>query len=173
MEPIPEQSDNQLGFEPATPGSRLLARLIDAAIGFGVFIVILISVVGIYDVELSAGQDEIVIPDGGEIVLRWATIVIWGLYEVLLVHGRGQTVGKMVAKIKVISTTGDGPPATSAASIRWGVLALPPILIPDLLLGLVASFLVGLWFTIDGNRQGLHDKAASTYVVKVPQVVDG
>ena len=43
-------------------------------------------------------------------------------------------------------------------------------LIPDLI-GIAVSLIIGIWFLWDSNRQGLHDKAASTYVVKVPSQV--
>ncbi len=167
MEPIPEQPDDQLEFELATPGTRLGARLIDAAIGFSTFIVTLILVVMAYDIELTDDPETLTLPDGGAAILRWVPLIIWGVYEVLLVVNRGQTLGKMVTRIKVVPVAGEDAVAAKAATLRWGVLAIPPILIPDLLFGLGISFVVGIWFILDSKRQGLHDKAAKTYVVKV------
>ncbi len=173
MEPIPEQSDDHLDFDLAGPGARLVARVIDLAIGFMTFVVTLIFVVVAYDIELTDDPDTLTIPDGGALILRWVPILIWGLYEVLLTLRRGQTLGKMVTKIRVVAVHGDDPLPAKAAALRWGILAIPPIIIPDLLFGLGISFVVGIWFVLDSNRQGLHDKGANTYVVKVPPATLG
>lgn len=171
MEPTPEQPDDQVDLDLAPMGPRLGARAIDVAIGFLIFFTILVIVVIAYDVELDPeSTSDIVLPDGAATILRWVPLVVWGLYEVPLLMMRGQTLGKMVTKIKVISSQGDEPPRRNAALIRWGILAIPPILIPDLLFGLGISFLVGMWFALDSRRQGLHDKAAHTFVVKVAPV---
>ena len=171
MEPIPEQSDNELGFDLATPGARLGARLVDTLIGIAVYIVVFIIVVSTNDINLDVDTD-LDIPDGAALALRWIPVVAWGLYEVGLTKVRGQTVGKMVMKTKVISANGDDPPPWSPALLRWAVLVIPMTLIPDLI-GLVLSLIIGIWFAWDGNRQGLHDKAASTYVVKVESSFEG
>jgi uncharacterized RDD family membrane protein YckC len=172
MEPVPEQSEDRLELDLATPGARLGARLIDGVIGFLTFLITLIVVVMAYDIELTDDPDSLSIPDGGALILRWVPILIWGLYEVLLVLRNGQTVGKMVTRIKVIPASGDDAVTPKAASLRWAVLAVPPILIPDLLFGLGISFIVGIWFIIDSSRQGLQDKAAGTYVVKAVRSID-
>ncbi len=169
MEPTPEKSDGVLGFDLATPGARLGARSIDTLIGVAVYVVVFIVVVAVNDINLDVDED-IVIPDGAALTLRFLPVILWGLYEVLLIRTRGQTVGKLVMKVKVISTSGDDPPLWNAAVFRWGVLVLPMTLIPDLI-GILISLIIGIWFLWDGNRQGLHDKAASTYVVKVPPEV--
>jgi uncharacterized RDD family membrane protein YckC len=173
MEPISDQPPGPVDFDLAKPGARLGARFIDVFIGFSVFLITLVVVVMSYDVELTDDPDTLTIPDSGALILRWVPILIWGVYEVLLVARNGQTLGKMVTKIKVISAQGADAVPTKAAGVRWLVLAIPPVLIPDLLFGLGISFLVGMWFVIDANRQGLHDKAAGTYVVRVgPAVVE-
>ncbi len=70
-------------------------------------------------------------------------------------RNHGQTPGKMLMKIRVIKT--DGNPITdSDALIRYF-----GYLINDVL------FIGWLWAFFDENKQGLHDKMAQTYVVKV------
>ena len=70
-------------------------------------------------------------------------------------HNNGQTPGKSVMKIRVIKK--DGSPMTDADAIVRGV---------GYTIG-GAVFLLGfLWAFWDENRQGWHDKLASTYVVK-------
>ena len=169
MEPAPEETDGVQGYDLATPGMRLGARTVDALIGVAVYVVVFIVVVAVNDINLDVDTDS-EFPDGAALTLRFLPVVIWGLYEVLLVRTRGQTVGKLVMRIKVIGTSGDDPPQWNAAIFRWTVLVIPMTLIPDLI-GLLISVFIGLWFVWDGNRQGLHDKAASTYVVKVPSSV--
>lgn len=171
MDPTPEKSDGVLGYDLATPGARFSARSIDTLIGVAVYVVVFIIVVSINDITIDVDVDQdIVIPDGAALTLRFLPVVLWGLYEVLLIRTRGQTVGKLVMKVKVISTSGDDPPLWNAAVFRWGVLVLPMTLIPDLI-GIVISLIIGTWFLWDSNRQGLHDKVSSTYVVKVPPQV--
>jgi len=170
MEPIPERQENEVGFDLAGIGPRIGARALDAFIGLAVYITVFLVVVATNDITLD--DTDIVIPDNAAVILRWAPVLVWAAYEILLIKNRGQTVGKMVTKIKVITASGDDPPPLSAASIRWAVLALPMTLIPDLI-GLLISLLIGFWFLWDANRQGLHDKAASTYVVNVAGPTEG
>lgn len=170
MEPIPERQENEVGFDLAGIGSRIGARALDGFIGLAVYITVFLVVVATNDISLD--DTDIVIPDNAAIILRWVPVLVWAAYEILLIKNRGQTVGKMVTKIKVITASGDDPPPFSAASIRWAVLALPMTVIPDLI-GLMISVLIGFWFLWDANRQGLHDKAASTYVVNVTGPTEG
>jgi len=70
---------------------------------------------------------------------------------------RGQTPGKMAVGIKIIRT--DRSPITWAnAILRY--------------LGYIVStltlFIGFLWIAFDSRKQGLHDKIAGTYVVKLP-----
>lgn len=135
-------------------------------IGFMVFVATLVGIVIAYDIELTDDPDAVTIPDTGALLLRWIPLLVWGAYEVLLLMRSGQTLGKMVTRIKVVAADGSDPIPIRMASVRWGVLVIPPVLIPDLLIGLIATFIVGMWFVFDSKRQGLHDKAARTYVVK-------
>jgi uncharacterized RDD family membrane protein YckC len=165
MEPIPDQPDDRIDLDLATPGSRLGARVIDTLIGLLVYVVLFVIVIVTSDIDLAVDDPgEVDIPTGGRLILQWLPVVIWGLYEVPLTYLRGQTVGKMVTKIKVIAVDGDTPPVRNSALIRWGVLAIPAILIPSY--GLFITLLVGLWFLLDSKRQGFQDKAARTYVVR-------
>lgn len=70
---------------------------------------------------------------------------------------RGQTPGKMVAGIKVIRT--DSSPLTwQCALLRyWGYIVSAMIL-----------FIGFIWIAFDSCKQGIHDKIADTYVVKLP-----
>jgi len=70
---------------------------------------------------------------------------------------RGQTPGKMAAGIKVIRT--DSSPVRWQCAIRRCLGYIVSTL--TLLLGFV-------WVAFDARKQGVHDKIADTYVVKLP-----
>ena len=73
----------------------------------------------------------------------------------LWVYWNGQTLGMKVLGIKVVKTDG------SALTLSTGIIRF---------IGLIISFiclLIGvIWVAFDANKQGWHDKIASTYVVK-------
>ncbi|NNC92223.1 MAG: RDD family protein [Acidimicrobiia bacterium] len=163
MEPIPDQPENRIDLDLAPPGARMGARAIDTLIGIGVYVTISLILVSSGNIEII--NEEAIYSDTARSALLWIPPLVWGLYEVLMILNRGQTLGKIVTKIKVITVDGEEPPPIRHALFRWGVLAIPTILIPTL--GLFIAFAFGIWFLFDSNRQGLHDKAASTYVVKV------
>ncbi len=119
------------------------------------------------DVDLTDVDNETGLSGTADLLLRVALFLVWGSYEVFLTARGGQTAGKMVTRIKVVTVSGGEAPGLGPAALRWAVLALPMALLPDVL-GLGGSLLVGLWFIWDSHRQGLHDKSASTYVVKNP-----
>jgi uncharacterized RDD family membrane protein YckC len=79
------------------------------------------------------------------------------LYYWLFIGLRGQTPGKMAVSIKVVNYEGDRPGLANAA--------LREIL--GKLISTIVLFIGFLWIIFDDNKQGWHDKIASTYVVKV------
>jgi uncharacterized RDD family membrane protein YckC len=170
MEPMPEQSRNETEYDLAGVGQRLAARAIDVLIGFAAYAAVILFAVAAYDIELDvADPDSVEISGGAAFLISWGAVILWAIYEVLLTRIQGQTVGKMVAKIKVVSAAGGGELAWGTSAVRWGVLAVPMTLIPGPV-GLLVFALVGSWFIWDKKVQGLHDKAASTYVVKVAPI---
>lgn len=82
--------------------------------------------------------------------------VLW-LYYWLFIGLKGQTPGKMAIGIKVVNDRGEIP-GLGFAALR------------EILGKMVSSavFCLGyLWIAIDEEKQGWHDKIASTHVVKV------
>ncbi len=79
------------------------------------------------------------------------------LYMIGMWVWQGQTLGKMVTGIKIIRT--DSSPLTfSYAVTRFLGLIL-----------CIAMLGIGfLWIIFDSRKQGIHDKIADTYVVKLP-----
>ena len=134
----------------AGPGARLGARILDGLItGTAAIVVLLAGVIA------SAATDSNVV-----FYLTLAAVVA-GLivYEVGMTATTGQTLGKQAVKIKVIRVDNGQPPGWGKSALRYVVPGLCGI-IPFGGLICYASL------TWDNNRQGWHDKAATTYVVK-------
>ena len=70
---------------------------------------------------------------------------------------RGQTPGKMVFKIKIIQTSGS-PIGFGRSILRYIGYYVSAFI---LLIGF-------LWIAFDRRKQGIHDKIAETYVIRVP-----
>ena len=130
------ESGNRRDRGAATPGLRLGARLIDIVIG-----VILTVIVGIVDPFLLP-------------------ILVGAAYETCFVALKGQTPGKMALSIRVVRADNGALPGWGPAAGRWVIPAIgyTLLILPGLLVH--ASL---LW---DDRRQGWHDKAVKTLVVK-------
>jgi len=70
---------------------------------------------------------------------------------------RGQTPGKMALGIKVIRT--------DSSPVKWQC-ALCRFL--GYIVSVVTLFIGFIWVAFDSHKQGIHDKIADTYVVKLP-----
>ncbi|MXZ51693.1 MAG: RDD family protein [Acidimicrobiaceae bacterium] len=122
--------------ELATAGQRLGARIIDIIIG-----IVLALVVGLID--------PLLLP-----------ILVGAAYETCFVALKGQTPGKMALSIRVIRADNGNLAGWGPAAGRWVIPAIgyTLLIIPGLLVH--ASLLWG------DRRQGWHDKAVKTLVVK-------
>lgn len=95
-------------------------------------------------------------------LLAWA---VWLLYAPLMLarHGEhnGQTLGKQLVNVRVVQ-----PPAPE---LSFGQACLREIVgrfLPNLFTLGIYSIVDSVWCLVDDNRQTLHDKIASTYVVR-------
>jgi len=116
-------------------------------------------------VQMSAGAVLGVVAgnlsEGGEIVHMLLTFLLNALiaitYYVTFTGYGGQTPGKMALRIKVIRTDG--------GEVSYGTAAMREVLGK-----FVSGILLGIGYLMvafDANKQGLHDKIAGTYVVKL------
>jgi uncharacterized RDD family membrane protein YckC len=89
----------------------------------------------------------------------WVTsgLVVSVAYFVGFWIWRGQTPGKMALGIKVIRT--------DSSPVKWQC-ALCRFL--GYIVSALTLFIGFIWVAFDGHKQGLHDKIADTYVVKLP-----
>ena len=93
---------------------------------------------------------------GGLVVLG-----IWPVYSILLIHLRGQTLGRMALRIKVVDLEDGRPPG-------WGRSTIRVLVQLGLLLALFVPVLAALNYARvlwDPWKRGWHDRAARTIVV--------
>ncbi len=147
--------DPELVARLASIGQRFLARLLDGLV-IGVPIVVLVLLTS----DINENKGIIRTPLWAQLLSTTAA----ALYEVVLIRTRGQTVGKRVLHIKVVRIT-DGQPPDWTASIMRYLLPILPALVP--LPGVwLLSPVVYLVAILSPLRQGWHDRAAGTIVVK-------
>ena len=121
----------------ATPGGRLGARIID---------IIIVSAI-----SFIAGLIEpYVVP-----------FVAVAAYEIMFVAFKGQTPGKMATSIKIVRADNGGLPSWGVSAGRWVIPLVGYILV------IIPGLLVHASLLWDDRRQGWHDKAVKTLVIKV------
>ena len=146
--------------ELASPGKRLVARIIDVAII--VAVAVFLAIAGIVTLGSSADDSAVALFAGlGGIAMFF---VLYLVYEPTLIALKGQTLGKMAMRIRVVRAEDGEVPGWGKAIGRWilpGLLSLIPV-VGGLLVLIV--YLSLLW---DDRRQGWHDKMGTTVVITV------
>jgi uncharacterized RDD family membrane protein YckC len=132
-----------------TPGAAPAAP--EAAVEYMGFWIRVAAVVIDYLVILTASALLSLIPVVGDFI---SFFVFW-LYNWLFIGLKGQTLGKMAVRIKVVDAAGSVP-GLGRAALRE---------IPGKFLSAIAIYLGFLWVAWDRQKQGWHDKIAGTYVV--------
>lgn len=92
------------------------------------------------------------------IVLNLLVLLFVSIYYVYFIGSRGQTLGKMAMKIKVVSVDTNDPPGYFKAFLREMVGKSLSAMV------LMLGYLWPLW---DKKKQAWHDKIAGTVVIKV------
>jgi len=139
----------------ASPGQRLGAACID---GLVLFIPIMVVLALTWDANAD--------PSRRVASIRWPLLalgLLTAVYQVVGVALWGRTLGKLLVHIRICSADDLGRPGWVRALIRWGIFWIVGW-IP--FLGSLASiaFLLPLLWTL--KRQGVHDMAAGTLVVR-------
>ena len=146
-EPAPEPV--QADEEPATLGSRALASAVDVGVLALVDLIVIYFTMKICRLPLS---DIALLPKAPLL----AFLVLQNVGYLIAFTASGQTLGKMIAGVRVLANDTDDTPDVARAAMRaavWMVLALPAGL------GLLTTGL-----SRDGR--GLHDRFAGTRVVR-------
>ena len=154
------------GVELAGPGGRLGARIIDIAIIVVVFIILIIvgvaSAIGVADGDSTITEEDTAAV-GTIVAFTLLAVAISVLYEVTLIATKGQTLGKMAVRIKVVRADNGLVPGWGKSIGRW---IIPAALGFIPFVGWLLSLLVYVSLLWDKVRQGWHDKAAGTLVIK-------
>jgi uncharacterized RDD family membrane protein YckC len=144
------------GLQLATRGARLRAALIDVVLG--VFLVWLVARLTSFD-AFATGSASMWTP-------QLATPLL-GIAIFLAVHGwllvrRGQTVGKVVVKIRIVRPDGTLASPVRVLALRYGVGWLAT-LVPAAgqIWGLLDALMI-----FRADHRCLHDRIADTLVVK-------
>ncbi|RLC94819.1 MAG: RDD family protein [Chloroflexi bacterium] len=137
---------------------RLVAYLIDLVL----VLVIGLTLAALVNVYAGPAGDGTVVPVAlsERSANTVTTLLNYGTSFVYLVSfwaWRGQTPGKMLMGLKVVRTDG--------TRIGWGRSALRYV---GYNISVLAFFLGYLWVAVDPEKQGIHDKIADTYVVRLP-----
>lgn len=132
---------------------RVVATLLDSFLLCIVqFVLTMIITLVIGFMGIAAGED----PAVSLIIWLFGTTISLG-YAVFFIGYCGQTPGKMALRIKVVCT--DGSQLTYGRAAKREVLGK-----------FVSSILLGIGYLMvafDHQKQGLHDKIADTYVIKL------
>lgn len=153
-----ETEDVSVGGEPAPVdfdvaplGSRFLGGMVDHVImyfGWGIFVLIGF-VLGVLEPFPQAGLVGI--------LLGIAGVFVPLLYPTFL-HADGQTLGKQFMGLRVVM------PESDSVGLGTSFIRSLVALFGTLFLGLGH-----LWILIDAHGRGLHDLAAGTYVIQMPE----
>ncbi|MGK5743179.1 RDD family protein [Micromonospora sp. URMC 103] len=176
------------GLPLAGYGARLVARLIDLAVLLALNVVVNGWFVWRFYQEYAPYVREVTrrfeagntsregLPAIGEqagslqLAILAIIVALWLAYEVPAVASTGQTLGKRIMRIKVVSLPTDEPIGFGRSLRRWNTYGgLPTLLWCCFGLGLLFQLLDALSPLFDHPmRQALHDKRARTAVVQLP-----
>ena len=145
---------------PASLGQRAIARCLD-------FVVLLLLLAGSFAGFAEEDADG---TTSFDVPWWWVMLVLVALlaFEVVPVHVRGQTPGKILTKIRVVSASTGENPSWRQALARWIVpvailLGLSPILSLAVLPVLAVVYGTAL---LDRGGRSVLDKLAGTRVVQ-------
>lgn len=137
---------------------RFIARIID--------VVIVGSILGLVGWILDPHAK----PDQTNLGLVALGALVSLLYEVPATAIAGQTLGKRIARIRVVRVEDGARPGANRSLLRYFTAYLSALL-PYV--GPIVNPVAMLWFLWDPRRQNIPDKVARTLVVKVGQEQPG
>ena len=147
--------------------ARRIPRLVAAVLDF-IVILIIFAILSVANVIDPAAADAEEFDAVGSVIQ--AVIVL--VYYVGLTTLLGQTLGKMAMGIKVVNADGEKPSA-GPVLIRETIVRVLGTILSVVLgpaiggpIGVLVFIIAIVWILFDDRRQGLHDKAAKTFVVK-------
>ncbi len=152
----PEQVSLYQSMDFAGFGPRLLAMVVD---------IVLITIMLIPLLFILVSLD-----------LQINEIIAYPAYFIFLTVKKGQTFGKMLVGLKVVSYTGERPRLRQVVIrelYRFGLLLLAPVLavIPLIAWLIIAVLIMGhVSVAFDPLKRGWHDRLSGTLVVRAPRI---
>jgi uncharacterized RDD family membrane protein YckC len=138
------------GIDMAGIGTRLAAQIIDGLI-IGLPVMALAFAFGFYQVKTGAQPGF-----GTQVVQQVIFSIPFLIYAGLMLNQTGgQTLGKKVMKIRVVSAEGASANYWKREGVRWALSLIP-------LVGLIDYL-----FAFNKQRRTLHDKFGGTIVVRM------
>lgn len=155
-------------------GVRFGARFLDGLVFFALSLVVGILIAAVGLVSGGAGSFTAFGGDGyaESAILAVVQTAIWMGYFVFLETSRGQTLGKMVLKLRVVSESGGNPTIEQSVKrnifLAFGLAAIIPFLgFIGGLAQLAAVIAIAVTISSDPGNRGWHDKFGSTQVLRV------
>lgn len=157
------------GPPPAEPGKRLIARIIDFVIFIVVWIAlwILVVVVMLADATSTTSNTFDDLNFGANIASWLITLgmfVVYWLYESLMAASRGQTIGKMIMKLRITDSAGDK--LSIGAAMKRSLVWLVPLV--PCCLGYIGFLVIEIWGIVNmfnrPDRLTLMDQFADSTV---------
>jgi uncharacterized RDD family membrane protein YckC len=137
---------------------RLVAALIDLAIIIPAALILTLIAGKLTGVRAPAGLDLWLLLLDNEPALAMGiglTIAVAAVYALVFQILRGRTLGMRVMKLRIIDIYGE-PPSPGRCVVRT----------VGYLVGVATLFLGFIWIGFDGEKRGLHDWIAGTYVIQ-------
>lgn len=174
------------GMVLASLGERAVAKLIDLLLVFGLACVANIVLFWRLAQEFAPIWEEAVRRSGTDpytpapveanpqlanliMGILAITTLVWFVYETPMVARQGQTIGKRLMRIQVVSLREQPKLTFGQAAGRWSTYGMPTLLWYCCGIGLLLQLLDALSPLVDPVlRQALHDRRAQTVVVRVP-----
>ncbi len=152
--------------EPAFPDAAApeLARRVSrfaAAFIDGVLLMIPVALI-IYLIDGAAAFEPETEPSDTAIFSAMGYLIALGITQVVLLSLRGQTIGKIICRIRIVLASSGAPAGFLNAVVLRGFLASLPTGIP--ILGLL-YYLIDICFIFGAERRCLHDYIGGTRVV--------
>ena len=139
-------------------------RAIGRAIDLGILVILVVGALDSFVEKDSKGRNQIDAP--------WWFLVLLGVamvaYEVVPVHLRGQTPGKVLARTRIVDASDGKLPSWRSSFVRW-IIVFALFASANAVNPAVSIVLVGALFSTafaDPNGRSLLDKAAGTRVVR-------
>jgi uncharacterized RDD family membrane protein YckC len=137
---------------------RLVAALIDLAIIIPAALILTLIAGKLTGVRAPAGLDLWLLLLDNEPALAMGiglTIAVAAVYALVFQILRGRTLGMRVMKLRIIDIYGEPPSPGRCVARTVGYLV-----------GVATLFLGFIWIGFDGEKRGLHDWIAGTYVIQ-------